>query len=86
MKDVARMTLEKGMIIGEDIFNYQNQLIFPKDTVVDEKVIKKLEHHSIICVPIMEEVDFATTHFEKVRLSKIFLSTTLKPHSCYGII
>ena len=39
MKDVARMALEKGMIIGEDIFNYQNELIFPKDTVVDDKVI-----------------------------------------------
>ncbi|MDE7429964.1 MAG: hypothetical protein K2N00_12020, partial [Lachnospiraceae bacterium] len=72
MKDVARMTLENGMVIGEDVYNYQNELIFPKDTVVDEKVIKKLARHSIICVPIKEDIDFATTHFEKVRLSKEF--------------
>lgn len=40
MKDVARMTLEEGMIIGEDIYSYQNELIVPKDTVVDKKVLK----------------------------------------------
>lgn len=72
MKDVARMALENGMVIGEDICNYQNELIIPKDTEVTEKVIKKLALHSIICVPIKEEIDFATTHFEKVRLSKAF--------------
>lgn len=85
MKDVARMTLKNGMIIAEDIFNYQNELIFPKDTVVDEKVIKKLERHSIICVPIMEEIDFATTHFEKVRLSKEFQTFQLTYNNCMPI-
>lgn len=72
MKDVARMALQNGMVIGEDIYNYQNELIIPKDTEVTEKVIKKLALHSIICVPVKEEIDFATTHFEKVRLSKAF--------------
>lgn len=85
MKDVARMTLENGMTIGEDIFNYQNELIFQKGTVVDEKVIKKLERHSIICVPIMEEIDFATTHFEKVRLSKEFQTFQLTYNNCMPI-
>ena len=69
MRDVARMALENGMIIGEDIYNYQNELVIPRDTTVDARVIKKLERHSIICVPVKEEIDFATTHFEKVRLS-----------------
>ena len=85
MKDVARMILENGMIIGEDIFNYKNELIFPKDTIVDEKVIKKLERHSIICVPVMEEIDFATTHFEKVRLSKEFQTFQLTYNNCMPI-
>lgn len=85
MKDVARMILEKGMVIGEDIFNYQNELIIPKDTEVDEKVIKKLERHSIICVPIKEEIDFATTHFEKVRLSKEFQTFQLTYNNCMPI-
>lgn len=85
MKDVARMTLTNGMVIGEDVYNYQNELIFPKDTVVDEKVIKKLARHSIICVPIKEEIDFATTHFEKVRLSKEFQTFQLTYNNCMPI-
>lgn len=85
MKDVARMTLENGMVIGEDVYNYQNELIFPKDTVIDAKVIKKLERHSIICVPIKEEIDFATTHFEKVRLSKEFQTFQLTYNNCMPI-
>lgn len=85
MKDVARMTLEEGMIIGEDIYSYRNELIVPKDTVVNKKVLKKLEHHSIICVTVKEDVDFATTHFEKVRLSKEFQSFQLTYNNCMPI-
>ncbi len=72
MKNIARMALENDMVIGEDVYNYQNELIFPKDTVVTEKVIAKLARHSIMCVAIKEEIDYATTHFEKVRLSSEF--------------
>jgi len=85
MKDVARMALEHGMVIGEDICNYQNELIIPKDTEVNDKVIKKLALHSIICVPIKEEIDFATTHFEKVRLSKAFQTFQLTYNNCMPI-
>lgn len=85
MKDVARMTLEEGMIIGEDIYSYRNELIVPKDTVVNKKVLKKLEHHSIICVTVKEDVDFATTHFEKVRLSREFQSFQLTYNNCMPI-
>jgi len=85
MKDVARMALKAGMIIGEDIYNYHNELIFPKDTVVDGKVIKKLERYSIICVPVKEDIDFATTHFEKVRLSREFQAFQLTYNNCMPI-
>lgn len=85
MKDVARMTLKDGMIIGEDIYSYQNELIVPKDTVVDQKVLKKLERHSIICVTVKEDIDFATTHFEKVRLSKEFQTFQLTYNNCMPI-
>ena len=66
------MALKNGMVIGEDVYSYQNDLIYPKDTVVDETVIAKLARHSIMCVSIKEEIDYATTHFEKVRLSTEF--------------
>lgn len=73
MKDIARMALQNGMIIAEDITGHDQQVIFPKGTNVDEQVIAKLARHSIMVVRIMEKIDFATTHFEKVRISEGFL-------------
>ena len=73
MKDIARMALKPGMEIGEDVFNYKNELIIPARTKVDANVIGKLTRHSIICVPIMEDIDYAVTYYEKVRLSKDFV-------------
>ncbi len=72
MKDIARMALTPGMEIGADVFNYKNELIVPAGTKVDEKVISKLSRHSIVCVTVKEDIDYAVTHFEKVRLSKGF--------------
>ena len=85
MKNVARMTLENGMVIGEDIYSYQNELLYPKDTVVTEKVIARLARHSIICVAIKEDIDYATTHFEKVRLSSEFKYFEFTYNDCMPI-
>lgn len=85
MKNIARMALENDMVIGEDVYNYQNELIFPKDTVVTEKVIAKLARHSIMCVAIKEEIDYATTHFEKVRLSSEFKYFEFTYNDCMPI-
>lgn len=85
MKNIARMALENGMVLAEDVYSYQNQLIFPKDTVIDENVITKLARHSIMVVSIKEEIDFAVTHFEKVRLSAGFRSFELTYHNCMSI-
>lgn len=72
MKTVATMALQKGMVIGRDVLNFKNELLLAKNTTVDDVVIAKLTRHSIMCVEVMEEVDFATTHFEKVRVSEGF--------------
>lgn len=85
MKTIARMALENGMVIGEDVFGYHDDLIYPKDTVVDEKVIARLARHSIMCVSIKEEIDYATTHFEKVRLSAEFKSFERTYNECMPV-
>ncbi len=72
MKDIARMALKPGMKLGKDVFNYKNELIIPAGTTIDSNVIAKLTRHSIMCVSIMEDIDYAVTHFEKIRLSKGF--------------
>lgn len=85
MKNVARMALENGMVIGEDVYSYKNKLLYPKDTVVDDAVVARLARYSIMCVSIMEDIDYATTHFEKVRLSSEFKTFELTYNNCMSI-
>lgn len=79
------MALKPGMVLGENVLNYKNELIFPVDTVVDDLVIAKLARHSIMCVAIKEEIDYATTHFEKVRLSTEFKYFEVTYNDCMPI-
>ncbi len=72
MKTIASLALRKDMIIGEDVFDYQNRLLFEAGTKVDDAVIEKLKRYSIVCVSIMEDIDFATTHYEKIRCDDKF--------------
>lgn len=72
MKMTAVMALKHGMILAEDVLNYKNELLLKKNTKVDDVVIAKLTRHSIMCVEIKDEEDFATTHFEKIRVSHGF--------------
>lgn len=72
MKTTATMALKKGMVIGEDVYNYKRDLLVPKNSVVDDVIISKLIRHSVMCVEIKEPIDFATTHYEKITLSEGF--------------
>ena len=72
MKSIARMSLTPGMVIGEDIYSYKNELLLPEGTVINNSDIAKLSRYSIMCVTIKEPIDLATTHFEKVRVSQEF--------------
>lgn len=85
MKNVARMALENGMVIGEDVYSYKNKLIYSKNTVVDDSVVARLARYSIMCVSIMEDIDYATTHYEKVRLSSEFKTFELTYNNCMSI-
>ncbi len=72
MKTIARMALEPGMVLSEDVLNAKGDIIMPANTKVTDTVISKLARYSIMAVTIMEDIDFATTHFEKIRLSEGF--------------
>ena len=85
MKNVARMALKEGMELAEDVYSYQNKLLYPKDTVVDNDMIARLSRYSIMVVSIKEEIDYATTHFEKIRLSSEFKSFELTYNNCMAI-
>lgn len=72
MKDIACMALTEGMVIAKDVLNFQNDVIVKAGTTVSTYTIQKLSRYNIMLVTIMEEVDFAETYFEKIRLSEDF--------------
>lgn len=72
MKTIARVALKPGMELGENILYNNGEIMIPAHTVVDEAVLSRLKRHNIMVVSIMEAIDYATTHFEKVRLSEGF--------------
>lgn len=73
MKDIAVMALTPGAIIANDIRNYQNELIVAAGTKVDANTINMLNLYSVMVVTVMEDIDFATTYYEKTRLSQGFI-------------
>ena len=72
MKSITRMELRPGMVTAADVLSYKNELIVSANIKITDAIIEKLARHSILVVPIKEEIDFATTHFEKIRLSDGF--------------
>lgn len=74
MKLITKMELQPGMILGEDI-EMQGRVLFPADTKVDSILIEKLNRYpSVLCVTIKENIDLATTHYEKIRCNENFLA------------
>lgn len=71
MKPVATMALAPGMILAEDVM-YRDNVLCTKDTVLDQATIDKLNRFSIMCVTVMEDIDYATTHYEKLRFNDNF--------------
>ena len=65
------MELQPDMVLGEDIQD-QNHVIYPAGTTVTPQIIEKLKRYNLVCVTIMEDIDFATTHYEKIRFDSNF--------------
>ena len=55
MKRVRISDLRPGMKTAEDVFSYNNQMIVPKGSTLDDKIITRLEFYSVLAVRIMDE-------------------------------
>ena len=55
MNLVSVQDLIPGMRVGVDIYNLQNQLVLPKDTVLTQEIIDKLADYSIRYVRVSDE-------------------------------
>lgn len=71
MKTITKMELKPGMILGEDIVE-QGKVIYHADSKVDNVMIDKLNRYSLMCVTIKEDIDLATTHYERIRFDEHF--------------
>jgi len=73
MKLAARMAIKPGEVLAQDV-EYQGEVIFKADTVLDDHIIKRLARYSIMAVMIKEPVDFAKTRYEKLQYDENFKS------------
>ncbi len=81
MKEVARMALQPGMVIGADVI-VQGSVVFPAGTEVNKAVIDRLARYCVMCVSVMEEIDFASTHYERIRIGDEFKNFEQQYNNC----
>lgn len=55
VKRVRISDLRPGMKTAEDVFSYNNQMIVPKGSTLDDKMITRLEFYSVLAVRIMDD-------------------------------
>ena len=72
MKTVARIVLAPGMVLAEDVYGSNGDKLYSKGVKLDTRAIERIARHNIMAVTIMEDVDYATTHRDKIRLSSKF--------------
>lgn len=72
MRSIATISLEPEMELAEDVMSLKNELLYPANTRLDQNMIDKLKRYQIMCVSIKEAEDYATTHYEKITLSRSF--------------
>lgn len=81
MKTISRMELTDGMELAEPI-EANGKVIYNAGTKVTQAVIDKLSHYEIYAVTIMEDVDYARTHNERIQFDKDFQAFKIKYNDC----
>ena len=82
MKTVARIVLAPGMILGEDVYTNSGEKLYSQGTKLDSRAIERIARYNIMAVTVMEDIDFAKTHTERVKLSDSFKSFKKTYYEC----
>jgi putative nucleotidyltransferase with HDIG domain len=56
MKRLPTSQLVPGMIVSQDVLSIDHQMIFPRDTVLTDKLISKLEMYAVMTVYVKKDV------------------------------
>lgn len=70
MKRVSTMQLVPGMIVAEDIFSYNNQLILKKGTILTDSLITKLDLYGIVGLRIEDTVQTPSPEVQETPYSQ----------------
>lgn len=70
MSNVYIDNLKPGMVIKEDIFTKQGQLVICKNTIATENIIRRLHYFDIINIPIYNEGEKYQTNEETFEIFK----------------
>lgn len=81
MKVITKMEMTPGMILGEDIV-YQGEILYKAEATIDQKMIDRVNRYNIMCVTIMEDADFASTHNEKMQFNQRFKAFQERYNGC----
>ena len=77
MPRVLTQNLIPGMVVSEDVYTYNNQLVLLKDTELTDKSITKLEFYSILSVRVKEDIG-ASTPLEEISKEEMSYSQRIK--------
>ncbi len=81
MKVISTLELTPGLELGEHV-EYQDKILYSAGTILDQKSIDRLKRYGIMCVSIMEAVDKATTHYERIQYNENFKKFVDKYNVC----
>ncbi len=77
MPRVLTQNLIPGMVVAEDVYTYNNQLVILKDTELTDKSITKLEFYSILSVRVKED-STSDTPIEEIPIEEMTYSQRIK--------
>lgn len=86
MRRIRTAELHPGMKTAEDVYSYNNQMILPRDTILTDKMITRLEFYSILAIRVSDaddpvtadtsdsssEISENSSYSQKIRASKQF--------------
>ena len=64
MRRIRTADLHPGMKTAEDVYSYNNQMILPRDTVLTDKMITRLEFYSILAIRVCDAEDAVSSESE----------------------
>ena len=79
MKRLSITQLIPGMIVAEDVYNLDHELLIPKGTVLTDKLITKLDLYGILTIfaedvlPASDLSETESSHYERSKVLRNFI-------------